>query len=358
MKKPTTGHKTINVGIIGAGGIAVNHADGVKAHGGAQVVAVADSSAERCRAMADTYQIPKIYTDFRKLVADPEIDAVIVGLPNYLHLPVSLAALSAGKHVLLEKPIAMNYSEAQQIVNAARKHKRVLMPAMNMRFNKKVQTIKTLAQRGEFGEIYQVKAYWLRRSGCPRFGTWFGQKKLAGGGAILDIGVHALDAALYLLDNWRPLSVSSAVYSKFGPRGLGEGGWGKSDIGKHQFDVEDSGIAFIRLAGGVTLTLEACWAQHAEQSNKLGLELFGTEAGADGFAGKVFRYGKKPGEYEVVEPQDIPLRHPAASRQGHWLDVILGKDKPDVTMQQALVVQKILDAIYKSAKTRREVRLT
>ena len=123
MKKPTTGHKPPR-GIIGAGGIAVNHADGVKAHGGAQVVAVADSSAERCRAMADTYQIPKIYTDFRKLVADPEIDAVIVGLPNYLHLPVSLAALSAGKHVLLEKPIAMNYSEAQQIVNAARKHKR------------------------------------------------------------------------------------------------------------------------------------------------------------------------------------------------------------------------------------------
>ncbi len=357
MKKPAAASQIINVGIIGAGAIAVDHANGVQAYGGAQVAAIADSSAERCRALADKFQIPKVYTDLRKLIADPEIDAVIVGLPNYLHLPVSLAALSAGKHVLLEKPMALNYGEARRIAEAARKHKRVLMPAMNMRFNRKIQTIKALAQRGEFGEFYQAKAYWLRRSGCPRFGTWFGQKQFAGGGAILDIGVHALDAALYLLDNWRPLAVSGAIYSKFGPRGLGEGRWGKSDIGKNRFDVDDSGIAFIRLAGGVTLSLEASWARHAEQDNKSGLELFGTEAGAEAFAAKVFRYGKKPGEYEVVEPQNIPLRHPAASRQGHWLDVILGRDKPDVTMAQALVVQQILDAIYKSAKTGREVRL-
>ena len=159
MKKPTTGHKTINVCIIGAGGSAFNHADGVKAHGGAQVVAVADSSAERCRAMADTYQIPKIYTDFRKLVADPEIDAVIVGLPNYLHLPVSLAALSAGKHVLLEKPIAMNYSEAQQIVNAARKHKRVLMPAA-------CASIKSQTIRRWLNVANSVKFTKLRLTGC------------------------------------------------------------------------------------------------------------------------------------------------------------------------------------------------
>ncbi len=357
MKKTAATNHTINVGIIGAGAIAVDHANGVKAYPDARVAAIADSSAERCRAMADKFQIPKIYTDLRKLIADPEIDAVIIGLPNYLHLPVSLAALSAGKHVLLEKPMALNYGEARRIAEAARKHKRVLMPAMNMRFNKKIQTIKALAKRGEFGEIYQAKAYWLRRSGCPKFGTWFSQQQLAGGGAILDIGVHALDAALYLLDNWRPLAVTGAVYSKFGPRGLGEGKWGKSDIGKNRFDVDDAGIAFIRLAGGVTLTLEASWARHAEQDNKNGLELFGTEAGAEAFAAKVFRYGKNPGEYEVVEPQNIPLRHPLASRQAHWLDVILGRDQRDVTMEQALVVQKILDAIYQSAKTGREVRL-
>ena len=99
MKKAATSNHTINVGIVGAGAIAVDHANGVKAYPGARVAAIADSSAERCRAMADKFQIPKIYTDLRKLIADPEIDAVIEGLPNYLHLPVSLAALSAGKHV-------------------------------------------------------------------------------------------------------------------------------------------------------------------------------------------------------------------------------------------------------------------
>lgn len=355
MQTKKTAKDFIHVGIIGAGAIAADHVKGVNSHPQARVMAIADQSAQRCNEAAEKFEIPKTYTDYKQLISDPEIDAVIVGLPNYLHLPVSLAAFAADKHVLLEKPMALNLAEAKQIAEAAREAKKVLMLGMNMRFHPKVQTIKALVQRGDLGEVYQAKTYWLRRSGCPTFGTWFSQQKLAGGGVVLDIGVHALDMALYLLDNWQPLTVSAATYSKFGPRGLGEGNWGKSDRTDSKFEVEDAGIAFIRLAGGVTLTLETTWARHAEQANINSVELFGTAAGADALKGKIFRYGKEAGEYEVVEPQNVTLRHPRLNRQYHWLDVIAGLDEPDIKVEESLVVQSILDAIYESAKTGREV---
>ena len=189
----------INVGIIGAGGIALNHAGSINAYQGARLAAVADVNAGRRKELAAKFGIPKTYDSAKALIADRTIDAVIISLPNFLHLPVSLEALKNGKHVLLEKPMALNMVEAKKIAAAARRYRRVLMLGMNLRFRPTVQTIKTLLARGDLGKIYHVKAYWLRRCGCPKFGTWFGRKDQAGGGAMLDLGVHVLDAALYIL---------------------------------------------------------------------------------------------------------------------------------------------------------------
>lgn len=348
----------IRVGMIGAGAIAASHCTGVNHHPNARVVAVADASRERAEAVQEQCGIDKVYTDWAKLVADPEIDAVCIALPNYLHAPVSIAALKAGKHVLLDKPFALDQKEAKACIAAAKKAKRVFSVGMNQRFTREAQTIRALVRRGELGEIYHAKAFWNRRTGSPKFGTWFCNKKLAGGGCLLDIGVHVLDLALSLMDNFEPVCVQGVSYSKLGPRGIGEGGWGKSDREKLAFDVDDLSAAMIRMKNGASVLLEVSWIRHQAEGDRHNVELFGTEAGASVWPTRLFRFGKEKGEYEVVEPQNVQMAYPHCDRMKNWIDSILGKEAIECTLEQSLAVQKILDAIYASAKSGREVRIT
>lgn len=347
----------IRVGMIGAGAIANSHCDGINKHPEAKVVAAADMSQERLTALATKFAIEKVYTKWEDLVADRTIDAVSVALPNALHAPVSLAALKAGKHVILDKPFALNAREAQAVVAAAKKAHKVFMLGMNQRFTREAQILKVVAARGDLGEIYHAKAYWLRRSGSPKFGTWFTRKDLSGGGCMLDIGVHVLDLCLHLMGNFKPVAVSGATYTKFGHRGIGEGGWGMSDRGKPVFDVDDFATALIKFQNGSTVELNASWVLHMDQANKNNVELFGNDGGASAFPLRVFRFGKNKGEYEVVEPQNVKIAYPHMNRFVNWIDVILGKDKPMCTADESLVIQKILDAIYQSSVTGKEVRI-
>jgi predicted dehydrogenase len=275
-----------------------------------------------------------------------------------LHAPVSLAALQAGKHVLLDKPFALSYAEARRVVEAARRKKKVLMLGMNQRYRQDAQMLKAIIDRGELGEIYHAKAFWYRRMGSPKFGTWFVNKKLAGGGCMLDLGVHFLDLTLHLIDNWEPVAVSGQVYGKFGHRGIGEGGWGKSDRNTRlKFDVEDFATALIKFRNQATVELNISWILHQEQGDRNNVELYGTQAGASLAPLKLFRQTKRTGEYEVVVPQNVKIPHRYENRQFNWLDAILGKDKPLCTLEQSLVVQRILDAIYASSARGREIRL-
>ncbi len=347
--------KTIRVGVIGAGQIARGHCRDINRHARARATCVADLSKPRAEALRKEFAMDRLYTRWEDLVADPEVDAVSVALPNFLHAPVSIAALKAGKHVILDKPFALNAAEARQVVAASKKHRRQFMLGMNWRFEPTAQAFKTLARRGEFGEIYHGKAFWYRRSGIPKFGTWFCRKDMAGGGALLDIGVHMLDVALYVMDNWDPVRVSGATYAKFGPRGLGEGTWGMSDRGKQVFDVDDFATSLIRFRNGATLQLDVTWACHRETKGDNNVQLFGTKAGGSLSPLKLFRYARAKGEYEVVEPQNVKTDFPNGNRFAHWIDVVLGKAKPMCTMEQALTVQRILDGIYKSSETGREV---
>lgn len=349
--------KTIKVGMIGAGQIAYDHCSGINSHPMAEVVAVADPSEKRARALGGKFGVGRVYETAAELIADADIAAVSVAVPNVYHAQIAIAALKAGKHVLLDKPFAMNYKQAAAVADAAKAAQRVFMLGMNWRYTTDVQTIKVLADRGELGDIYHAKTCILRRSGCPRFGTWFCQKKMAGGGALLDIGVHFLDACLYLMANFNPVAVSGAVYTKFGNRGIGEGTWGMSDKGKQVFDVDDFATALIKFKNGATVQLDASWALHMENSGRMAIELFGTEAGASISPPKIFRYGKERGAYEVVEHQGVELPYPHGSRFHNWIDVILRKARPCCAIKEALAVQKTLDAIYESARSGREIRV-
>jgi len=347
--------KSLKIGVIGAGAIAPNHCSGIKKHPEAELVAIADVHEGRATLLQEQFAIPKRYASPDELIADADLDAVSIGLPTFLHAKTAIAAIEAGKHVLLDKPFAMNAEEAESVVEAAKKAGVVFTVGMNQRFTGEAQTARSIIDRGDLGEIYHAEASWCRRVGAPRFGTWFGDKSRSGGGTLLDIGVHVLDLCLHLIGEFAPVSVSGSVYTKFGNRGLGEGGWGKSDRGEQIFDVDDFASAFIKLASGTSVILKTSWARHQTDANRHALELFGTEAGLSVFPPQICRYGTEPGDYEVVDVKALPPRYPASDRMCNWIDAILGADELACKPEESLTVQRIIDAVYRSSATGSEV---
>lgn len=350
----------VRFGFIGAGQIAYHAADGVKANPNATLYAAYDPHAGRLADLAKAKGIGKTYSTLEALLADKDVDAVYIATPNTFHVPLAKQALEAGKHVILEKPFAMNYREAVEAVELSRKLGLVFTIGMNQRYTADSQRIKALVEAGTLGEIYHAKAYWRRRCGAPSLGTWFSSHELAGGGALYDIGVHMLDLCLYTINNYEPVSVSGATYTKFGNRGLGEGGWGISDKEGLAFDVDDFASAFIRFANGATVTLDATWAGHSEQGNRENVEIFGTEAGASLRPAKLFRFGAEESlsKYEVLDVDATAPKWKHCDRMSNFINHLTGTEELGVQLEQALVVQRVLDAIALSSKTGREVLLS
>jgi predicted dehydrogenase len=270
---------------------------------------------------------------------------------------MAVAALEAGKHVILDKPFAINLAEARKVDEAARKAKKHFMLGMNQRFAEGPQRIKALADKGYFGELYAASAYWRRRSGAPRLGTWFVNKARSGGGCMLDIGVHMLDLTLYTLGNFDVEAVSGQIFTKFGNRGLGEGGWSISDRENLAFDVDDFATALIRLKGGIVVNLNISWAAHQKAMDVHNVEIHGTQAGASLYPGEVYSWDATAKAPFDISNLGVEIAYPHCDRFVNFVRAIMGEEKPCVTMDQALAVQKTLDAVYQSAKEGREVRL-
>ncbi len=346
---------SFNIAVIGAGAIGHDHISSFQQHPSAKVVAIAEVSPERGREAADKFGIHELVTDYKTLLKRADIDVFSIALPNYLHAPVALAALKAGKHVMLDKPMATNAADAAKLVAEAKKQKVLLMVGQNQRFIPEVQTAKQLIAKGVLGDVYHAKTAWCRRGGIPRIGSWFTQKQFAGGGSTYDIGVHALDRCLYLMGEFDAAAVSGQTYAKFGPRGLGDGNWGKSEIDPNaKFDVDDLSIALIKLKSGRTVLLETSWAAHQPEGDNNGTQLFGTEAGIKFPPLQLFRKGAHGYNTELVDhlPNLVD-----GNRMVHFINVLLGVNKPYVKPAESLAIQKILDAIYLSSKTGKEVRI-
>jgi len=345
----------INVAIIGAGGIGHNHILNLQKHPSARVVAIAETNLDRAHEAASKFGIRDVETDYKRLLKRNDIDVFTVALPNYLHASVGLEVLKAKKHLLMEKPIATNARDAAKLVALAKKQRVVFMVGQNQRFTPEAQTLKRLVQQGKLGDVYQVKAKWVRQSGIPRIGSWFTQTKFAGGGCTYDIGVHALDLGLHLLGDFEPVAVSGQTFRKFGNRGLGDGSWGKSEIDSRKpFDVDDYSISLIKLKSGRTLVLEASWAAHLPVKDEFNVQLFGTDAGASLKPLELYQSGKKGPKVTLLKPGRGIV---SFNRMAHFIDCVLGKTKPFVKPVESLAVQKILDAIYLSSKTGKEVRI-
>jgi predicted dehydrogenase len=346
---------SFNIAVFGAGAIGLDHIGSFKQHPAARVLAIADTSGSRASEAAKMFDVPVVATDYRELLARDDIDVVSIALPNYLHASVALDALKAGKHVMIDKPMATNARDAAVLVREAKKRRVLLMVGQNNRFSPDVQTLKQLVLQGVLGEVYHAKSAWTRRGGIPRIGSWFTQKKFAGGGSTYDIGAHALDRCLYLMGEFDAAAVSGQTYAKFGPRGLGEGTWGRSEVDpKKPFDVEDMSVALIKLKSGRTVLLETSWAAHQPVADFNGTQLFGTEAGAVMPNLQLFRKTEHGYSTESVTTTTSLV---SSNRMAHFIDCLLGKAKPYVKPEESLAVQKILDAIYESSRTGREVRV-
>ncbi len=343
--------KNIKAGIIGLGWPGKEHLKGYLACPGVELAAVCDWDEPLLKSVAAEYGIKKTYTDYKKMLEVEKLDAVSVCVPNYEHEELSIAALNAGTNVLCEKPPAMSAAEAEAMAQAAKKAGRVLMYALVMRFTPETRFAKDMIDAGDIGEIYLGKAGYTRRRGIPLGkDNWFVDNARSGGGAMIDIGVHALDCIWYLMGTPKPVSVSGVAYRKFEhcvPAGV-------------KYDVDDASMALIKFANGASLFLEASWAWNLPgTATKL---VAGTKGGIQIEPFRVFTEKKGVVLDETLGESSIPAGYgaapsnPFAGEIAHFCDVLRGKTKLIATPEQGIQLMQMLRGVYESAETGREIR--
>ena len=335
----------MKVGIVGTG-IGRIHAGGYKKCEDVEIKTICDVDSERAEKFAAEFDVKNICNDYKELMADDEIDAVSICTPNALHAPIAMAAFEAGKHVICEKPISTNAADARKMVETAKKSGKIFMMGFNNRFRGDTQLLKKCIENGDLGEIYYAKTGWLRRKGIPGMGGWFTTKAMSGGGPLIDLGVHVLDLALWLMGNPKPVYVMGSSYAKFGPEIAKKNGG--------TYDVEDLATGMVKLENGATVFVEASWASHVE-CERIYTQLIGTKGGAEVDPLRI--YTDINGSTANVD-----LTYPNVSGHEmeivHFVECVREGKTPIATGEHGLHIQLILDAIYESTVTGKGVEIS
>jgi predicted dehydrogenase len=366
--------KSLAAGIIGAGNISPFHIRGyIQAN--VKLKAIVDIIKKRGEEKAQKYKIEKVFTDYKKMLIEcPEIDVVSVCVPNYLHAQITIDCLNAGKHVLCEKPPALNGKQALEMKKTAEKKGKLLMFDFNNRARKDIQALMTHIKNGEIGRVNSAQAKWTRRHGIPGFGGWFTQKTLAGGGPVIDL-LHMMDLALYFMEYPEPEWVLAQTFEDFSTNSDFKGPWGFPDVKEGKVDVETASHAFIKFRTGQVLFARTSWAEMNKFVENFGVALQGTKAGVK-LSTLVETYGD---DFMAAEANADNLCEIYTMEHGHPIDrkikvdpdpkmgrelsinnfvnAVLGKEEPLNTPQQAVVLMKIIDALYKSAQTGKPVKI-
>jgi len=352
----------VKVGVVGVGWAGQQHINAYERLDGVEIAGIAGLEDDVRRELAAEHGIAHDFADWQDLLR-LDLDAVSVAVPTFLHAPIAIAAFERGMHVLSEKPIALNGDQAAEMVAAARRANRVLDVAFNHRRRGDIQRLKEAVDAGRLGRPYYTKAWWLRRTGIPTPGSWFTRAELAGGGPLVDIGVHVLDFTLYLLGNPSVKSVSASTYDLLGKNGFGGSDAGKSGVaGDPTFDVEDIATVFMRLDDGGTLLLEASWAAHRAEGDQFGATLYGTEGGAewivDDYAevGSLQLFGDQDGK-AVIERLDAPPGGKHDAVVAEFVETIRSGEWEGNDGAGAAALARIVDACYRSAREQREISL-
>jgi predicted dehydrogenase len=364
---------SINVGIVGLGWPGERHAEALNASPLGVVYAACDLNAERLKAFADAFGPKRTFANFDEMLLDSELDAIVIGLPNALHYPFSLKALQAGKHVLCEKPPTMNAGQMRTLDEEARNRGLIYYFGRQMRFSPGMQAAKRVIAERRLGEIYFAETMWVRSRGTPTgLDGWFTDRSKAGGGAMIDLGVHAIDAAWYLMGTPQPRAVSAQTYQKF-----------PQLVESKVFDVEDNAYGMIRFESGATLLFKVCWSANLTDeiplSPKRGRSLLSTTVyGPKGSLrvtdvfnidrstcpSAVALFEDKGGELVRSElpAQDLrgdPLRaHEFAEQDKNFLRCIRGEESAVNSSSQAVQLMEVLDAIYRSSQLGKEVLIS
>ena len=355
----------LKFGIIGCGGIANGkHFPALaKLSDKVEIVAFCDTVIERAEKAAKEYGTADalVTEDYKALLAREDIDVIHVLTPNISHSYITVDALEAGKNVMCEKPMAINYAEAKEMLDAAQRTGKKLTIGYQNRFRADSLATYDACSKGELGDIYFAKAHAIRRKGVPTWGV-FPDKSKQGGGPLIDIGTHALDLTLWYMNNYKPKSVLGSTYQKLKDNPMANmfGPWNPDT-----FETEDSAFGLIKMENGATIFLEAAWALNMINPKEAQVTLCGTEGGAEMF-GKAFIdqgyvvFNKAAhNQLEQTQPSDAGgvfgfegatlEQRDAEAKQ--WVDAILNDTDPMVKPEQAIVVTQILEAIYKSAET-------
>jgi len=342
--------KKLKVGVIGLG-IGKSHIRGYRSHPNAEVVAIADLDEKRLKTIGDECEIAKRYTTAEEMLDKEKLNIVSVCTPNKFHKPLTIAALEANCHVLCEKPMAMNAAEAREMIEAAEKTGKRLMIDFSYRFTEQSWVLKQQIETGIIGEIYFARTVWHRRRGMPELGGWFGQKAFSGGGPLIDLGVHRLDLALWLMNYPEPVWVMGSTYDPIAQAMAQKEG--------KTFDVEDLAVGMIKFENRATLIVEASWAANIKEREFMETRFYGTEGGlvqrnvGEGYSFEAEIYVERNGcQFDMKLHPPVPA---AKNAMYYFADCIL-KDIPNTaTGEEGFVVMKLIDAIYKSAETGKPV---
>jgi predicted dehydrogenase len=350
--------KQMKCAIIGCGAIGSTHADRYSKSAQAELAAVVDILPERAKALADKHKVPKALTSYRAMLKDASIEAVSVCLPNDLHAPVTIDCLRAGKHVLCEKPIALNLRQAEAMQREARRRRRMLAIGVVNRFNDNVNWIRDLIASGDLGEVYHVHTMFKGHRSIPGLGGWFTTKARSGGGVMIDWGVHFIDLILYCLGAPKPVSVSGVAYGKLAakPRDYAYiSMWAGPPRYEGVCNVEEYVSGLLR-TDGPSVAFEGAWAQNIGEG-AMYIDFLGVKGGIRlNYGGNFTLFSHKNGRLYKTEPTMRVGDMFQAEIDGFLHSAATGK--PCVTdIDTVLPTQRVLDAFYRSAKTRREVRV-
>jgi len=326
------------IAVIGLGGVAqLVHLPILSRINSVKIAAISEVNKTRLKTVADKFNIHNTYTDYSKMLKEVEIDAVVISTPTNTHKEIAVECLNNKKHVLIEKPIALNYAEAQKIDDAAKKNKCNAMVGMNFRFRPDTMLLKSLINSGELGEIFYIKCGWARKQSSEQ--KWFNKKNLAGGGVVLDLGIVLLDTAMWLLDYPKIKSVSAQNFYHV-PQ-----------------SIEDSSVGFIRLSNSSVVNYEVSWSFH-DETDSFKLAAYGKEG--TGHLNPLKAY-KKVASNRVDYTTSGGSQNKNLFKKSyenelkHFIGVVRDSNPLISTSEEALSRMRLVENLYKSAKSNSEI---
>jgi predicted dehydrogenase len=353
----------IKAGIIGCGGIANGkHLPAISKLEDVEITAFCDLILTRAEEAAKKYGTndAKCYEDYKKLLSESDVDVIYVLTPNRSHSKISVAALEANKHVMCEKPMAINYEEAMKMVEASQKTGKLLTIGYQNRYRTDSTYLKAECEKGTLGEIYFAKAKAVRRRAVPTWGVFLNEEE-QGGGPLIDIGTHALDLTMWMMNNYKPKYCVGTTYHKLNNQTQTGNAFG--DWVPEKFTVEDSAFGFVVMKNGATIILESSWALNTLETGEAKTVLCGDKGGADmddGLRINGVANGRQYCTKVNLDAGGVDFYSgagddPALYEAKIFINAVLGKGELKVLPIQAATVTRILDGIYLSARTGKPV---